>query len=124
MQNGPKPSGEEEALPGSSVDPAELVRLQHELSEARQSLETLYAALDNVDAGLLILNQDLRAVYSNPVLHVMFRANSAEEIRKTGRSTPRCWRPPPRRSPSISTTTWRAGWRGCNPAIRIRWIWR
>ena len=56
--------------------------MQQELTEAQQALETLYAALDNVDSGLLILNQDLRAVYSNPVLHVMFRANSSEEIRQ------------------------------------------
>jgi diguanylate cyclase (GGDEF)-like protein len=83
MRNGPKPSGGEDDRKEAAVDPAALARLQHELSEARQSLETLYAALDNVDAGLLILNQDLRAVYSNPVLHVMFRANSAEEIRQT-----------------------------------------
>jgi diguanylate cyclase (GGDEF)-like protein len=68
---------------GSSDDPAELARVSRELTEARQALETLYAALDNVDSGLLILNEDLRAVYSNPVLHVMFRANSAEEIRAT-----------------------------------------
>jgi diguanylate cyclase (GGDEF)-like protein len=67
---------------GSPDRPAEITRLQRELSEARQSLDTLYAALDNVDAGLLILNEELRAVYSNPVLHVMFRANSAEEIRQ------------------------------------------
>ncbi|MFZ5735627.1 sensor domain-containing diguanylate cyclase [Rhodopseudomonas palustris] len=66
---------------GSPDDP-ETARLRCELAEARQALETLYAALDNVDAGLLILNEELRAVYSNPVLHVMFRANSAEEIRQ------------------------------------------
>ena len=65
-----------------SPDQPETAGLQRELAEARQALETLYAALDNVDAGLLILNEELRAVYSNPVLHVMFRANSAEEIRQ------------------------------------------
>jgi diguanylate cyclase (GGDEF)-like protein len=82
MQNTASLSGGDDELPRAAVDPAEFARVQHELSEARQALETLYAALDNVDAGLLILNQDLRAVYSNPVLHVMFRANSSEEIRE------------------------------------------
>lgn len=67
---------------GSDDDPA-LALAQAELAEARQALETLYAALDNVDSGLLILNQDMRAIYSNPVLHRIFRANSAEEIQQT-----------------------------------------
>jgi diguanylate cyclase (GGDEF)-like protein len=57
--------------------------VQRELTEAKQGLETLYAALDNVDSGLLVLNKELRAVYSNPVLHTMFRANSSDEIRET-----------------------------------------
>jgi diguanylate cyclase (GGDEF)-like protein len=70
-------------LKGSAADPAEFARVQCELTEAKQGLETLYAALDNVDSGLLVLNKDLRAVYSNPVLHTMFRANSSEEIRNT-----------------------------------------
>jgi diguanylate cyclase (GGDEF)-like protein len=83
MRNGPKPSGGADDRAETAVDPSEFSRLRRELSEARQGLETLYAALDNVDSGLLILNQDLRAVYSNPVLHLMFRANSSEEIRET-----------------------------------------
>ncbi|ABD07226.1 diguanylate cyclase [Rhodopseudomonas palustris HaA2] len=78
-----KPSSGDETPAGSSIDPAEAARLRHELREASQALETLYAALDNVDSGLLILNKELRAVYSNPILHVMFRANSCEEIRQT-----------------------------------------
>ena len=81
MHSGPGVLGEAEGATGSNADPAGLARLMHELTEARQSLETLYAALDNVDAGLLILDKDLRAIYSNPVLHLMFRANSTEEIR-------------------------------------------
>lgn len=51
-------------------------------ARAEDELAMLYSALDNVGSGLLVLNKDLRAVYSNPVLHKMFRANSAEEIRK------------------------------------------
>jgi diguanylate cyclase (GGDEF)-like protein len=82
MQNRLGTTGETEPSAGSPADPADVARLQGELAEARQSLGTLYAALDNVESGLLILDQDLRAIYSNPVLHVMFRANSAEEIRE------------------------------------------
>lgn len=70
-------------MKGSAAGPAEFARVQRELTEAKQGLETLYAALDNVDSGLLVLNKDLRAVYSNPVLHTMFRANSSDEIRET-----------------------------------------
>ncbi|MGP9812039.1 diguanylate cyclase [Rhodopseudomonas sp. NSM] len=81
MQSGQGPVGETEGSNGSNADPAGFARLKRELTEAKQALETLYSALDNVDSGLLILDRDLRAIYSNPVLHVMFRANSTEEIR-------------------------------------------
>jgi diguanylate cyclase (GGDEF)-like protein len=83
MPNKQKTAGGDEGLKGSAVDPAEFARVQSELTEARQGLKTLYAALDNVHSGLLVLNNELRAVYSNPVLHTMFRANSSEEIRET-----------------------------------------
>ena len=83
MPDQQKPGQGEQELKGSPVEPAEFARVQRELAEARQGLETLYAALDNVDSGLLVLDRDLRAVYSNPVLHTMFRANSSEEIRQT-----------------------------------------
>ena len=82
MLNKQEPAGGEDSK-GSAADPAEFARLQRELNETKQGLETLYAALDNVDSGLLVLNKDLRAVYSNPVLHTMFRANSSKEIRET-----------------------------------------
>jgi diguanylate cyclase (GGDEF)-like protein len=51
------------------------------LVSARRELRTLYAALDNVQSGILILDCDLRAVYSNPVLHRMFKAHNQEETR-------------------------------------------
>ena len=57
-----------------------------DLAGAKRELETLYAALDNVQSGLLLLNRDLHAVYSNPVLHRMFRTFSPEEIRETNPS--------------------------------------
>ena len=56
--------------------------LRAELGAARLELETLHAALDNVHSGLLILDVELRARYSNPVLHDMFKVHDAEDIRK------------------------------------------
>jgi hypothetical protein len=82
MLNKQKPTGKKR-LQGSAVDPVEFARVQRGLSEAKKELETLYAALDNVESGLLVLNKDMRAVYGNPVLHVMFKANSSQEIRET-----------------------------------------
>jgi diguanylate cyclase (GGDEF)-like protein len=58
-------------------------RLRVELDLAQEELKTLYAALDNVDSGLLLLNADLRAIYSNPALPDMFKYVSAAEIRET-----------------------------------------
>lgn len=57
--------------------------LTRSLVQAEKELETLYSALDNVGNGLLVLDRNLRAVYSNPALHKMFRANSPQEIRST-----------------------------------------
>ena len=54
-----------------------------ELALARKDLYTLYAALDSVENGLLILNEDLRATYSNQSLHKLFAVSDPEEIRKT-----------------------------------------
>jgi len=51
------------------------------LASAQRELDMVYSALDNVKAGLLILDRDLRAVYSNPALHSMFRSWSPEQIR-------------------------------------------
>jgi GGDEF domain-containing protein len=58
--------------------------LRARLAEARQELKTLYAALDNVQSGLLLLDGELRARFSNPVLHTMFKTFSAEQIRREG----------------------------------------
>jgi diguanylate cyclase (GGDEF)-like protein len=75
---------------GSNAQPAvstavpasgQLLETQELLRLAQQELQTLYAALDNVHSGLLILDGNLRARYSNPVLHTMFNAFSAQQIR-------------------------------------------
>jgi diguanylate cyclase (GGDEF)-like protein len=52
---------------------------QHAPAAARiaaleRQLETLYAALDNVQSGMLILDKDLRVVYGNPALFKMFQS--------------------------------------------------
>ena len=60
----------------------DLASVRQELGAAKQELETLYAALDNVRSGLLILGSDLRVHYSNPVLHTMFNVYSAKQIRQ------------------------------------------
>jgi diguanylate cyclase (GGDEF)-like protein len=67
---------------GKTLDTGELVALRLELDRARKALGTLYAALDNVQSGLLILDGDLRAVYSNPALHRIFKSYSPAEIRE------------------------------------------
>lgn len=54
-----------------------------DLAIARKELATLYAALDNIECGVLLLNEDLRGVYSNPSLHRLFKVSSPEEIRTT-----------------------------------------
>jgi len=56
--------------------------LRAELGAARQELETLYAALDSVHSGLLILDDQLRARYSNPSLRAMFKTYRAVDFRK------------------------------------------
>jgi len=60
---------------------AEVASVDGELAEAKKQLGTLYAALDHVHSGLLILDGKLQAVYSNPALHMMFKSFSAAEIR-------------------------------------------
>lgn len=66
--------GTENASAEPAVTRALLVAAMHEL-------ETLYAALDNVHSGLLLLDGSLHAVYSNPSLHEMFKSFSQDVIR-------------------------------------------
>ncbi len=79
-----KSSGSTRHRNASPVDAATgLAAARSDLAAAKRELETLYAALDNVQSGLLLLDRDLRAVYSNPVLHRMFKTFSPGEIRET-----------------------------------------
>lgn len=64
----------------SSGKPAKHNR-ESALAAARRELDLLYAALDNVKTGLLILDRDLLALYSNPALHQMFKSLSPGKIR-------------------------------------------
>jgi diguanylate cyclase (GGDEF)-like protein len=60
---------------------AELERVKCMLSKTEKELSTLLAALDHVDSGLLILDDRLHAVYSNPALHRAFKSFDAQQIR-------------------------------------------
>ena len=60
---------------------AELERVKRKLAQTEKELSTLLAALDHVDSGLLILDDKLQAVYSNPALHRAFKSLRAEQIR-------------------------------------------
>lgn len=61
---------------------AKLTHVRANLGAARHELETLYAALDNVQCGLLILDANMQARYSNPALHTMFNTFTPGYIRK------------------------------------------
>ena len=55
--------------------------LARQLASASEELRMLYAALDNVESGLLLLDRDLHARYSNPALHALFSDASTEYVR-------------------------------------------
>jgi diguanylate cyclase (GGDEF)-like protein len=65
-----------------SAEPAEDANLARALRAAKDEARTLQAALDKVQSGLLLLDKDLRARYSNPALHVMFNSFSQDYIRE------------------------------------------
>jgi diguanylate cyclase (GGDEF)-like protein len=69
------------ARDADSDDGTDTVIAKRELNDAREELATLYAALDHVHSGLLILDAKLHARYSNPALHQMFKVFDAEQIR-------------------------------------------
>src|SRR5947208_13890087 len=41
---------------------------------ASEELATLYAALDNIENGVMLLDHELRLRYANPALHAMFKS--------------------------------------------------
>jgi diguanylate cyclase (GGDEF)-like protein len=47
---------------------------QPEPGSATEELATLYAALDNIENGVMLLDHELRARYANPALHAMFKS--------------------------------------------------
>jgi diguanylate cyclase (GGDEF)-like protein len=57
--------------------------LSQQLDAARDELRTLYAALDNVQSGLLLLDGKLRARYGNPALHALFKNAPPRFVRET-----------------------------------------
>lgn len=58
-----------EASPGGAA-----ARAQPGPGAATEELATLYAALDNIENGILLLDHELRARYANPALHAMFKS--------------------------------------------------
>jgi PAS fold/Diguanylate cyclase, GGDEF domain len=65
--------------PTGEVKPSE-VPLQPVLGAATTELATLFAALENIQSGVLLLDNDLRAQFSNSALHTMFNSMSPQEI--------------------------------------------
>lgn len=63
--------------------PAGEQELSLQLNAAKDELRMLYAALDNVQSGLLLLDADLRARYGNPALHALFKNAPPRFIRET-----------------------------------------
>lgn len=52
--------------------PASDAAARSDQASGDEEVQTLYAALDHVDSGLLILSKELRVVYGNPALHETF----------------------------------------------------
>jgi diguanylate cyclase (GGDEF)-like protein len=80
MTNRSSPAAKLEAVASRLVEEQDLSR---QLEAARDELGMLYAALDNVQSGLLLLDGDLRARYANPALHALFKNASPPAIRET-----------------------------------------
>jgi diguanylate cyclase (GGDEF)-like protein len=49
-------------------------RAQPTRNAATKELATLYAALDNIENGVILLDQELRTQYANPACHAMFKS--------------------------------------------------
>ena len=70
----------------------QIVRTRRKLATARRELETLYVALDSLKTGLLLLDGDLRAIYSNPALREIFKHLSPNRFARNVRLTGACWK--------------------------------
>jgi diguanylate cyclase (GGDEF)-like protein len=51
---------------------SEVERVRAEFDLSSRQLESVYAALDNIQSGVLLLDKDLRARYANPAFHLIF----------------------------------------------------
>jgi diguanylate cyclase (GGDEF)-like protein len=51
---------------------SEVERVRAELDLSTKQLESVYAALGNIESGVLLLDKDLRARYTNPAFHLIF----------------------------------------------------
>ena len=58
-----------EVPPGKSA-----TREQQAYAAATEELATVYAALDNIENGVILLDQELRLYYANPASHAMFKS--------------------------------------------------
>jgi hypothetical protein len=56
---------------------------------ATEELATLYAALDNIENGVLLLDPELRVRYANPALHA--NSNPRKSSSMVSRFMPTCW---------------------------------
>ena len=59
--------------PGGSVRPSGNARTTAR-SAATEELATVYAALDNIENGVILLDRELRLQYANPASHAMFKS--------------------------------------------------
>lgn len=80
MAKGSSPTARLEATASRLAEEHELGR---QLDAAKDELRTLYAALDNVQSGLLLLDGGLRARYGNPALHALFKNAPPQFVRET-----------------------------------------
>ncbi|HJP69084.1 MAG TPA: PAS-domain containing protein, partial [Sphingomicrobium sp.] len=51
---------------------SELEGTRAKLELSAKQLEAVYAALDNIESGVMLLDKDLCARYTNPALHLIF----------------------------------------------------
>src|SRR6478735_7616150 len=60
--------------PGRKVSSDPVPTMKPTSDSAAEELATLYAALDNIENGIILLDKELRAQYANPAVHAMFKS--------------------------------------------------